>query len=89
MREAPVTMEQMVSDIALAGAPELRQWLALAVSVGGQKVLEAIAREARNATRLHNLRLQSASAKRQGDTRKEDAVRKRMARLEARRAAGD
>lgn len=77
-------MDQLVSDMALAGAPELRQWLALAVSVGGQPVLDAIAREARQGTRLHNLRLLMDRARRVGDTRTEDAIRARIARLEAR-----
>lgn len=84
MSEAPATMHQLESDLALAGAPELRQWIGLAVAVGGPPVLDAIAREARQATRLHNLRLRMDHARRVGDTRTEDAIRARIARLESR-----
>jgi hypothetical protein len=88
MSDAAATMQQLVSDLALAGAPELRQWVVMAAARGGPGVLALIAGEARRATRLHSLRLHMERARKVGDIRTEDAIRARIARIEARASGG-
>jgi hypothetical protein len=78
MSDAAATMQQLVSDLALAGAPELRQWVVMAAARGGPDVLALIAGEARRATRLHSLRLHMERARKVGDIRTEDAIRARI-----------
>jgi hypothetical protein len=81
-------MQQLVSDLKIAGVSELRQWVVMACDRGGPDVLEFIAEEARRATRLHSLRLHMERARKVGDIRTEDAIRARIARIEARASGG-
>ena len=82
MSDAAATMSQLIDDLALAGPNELRQWVVMAVARGGREALDLIASEARKATKRHSLRLLMERARRVGDTRTEDAIRRRIDKME-------